>query len=104
MRCTSPLSDVLDQLEHSAHGNSIAVQDVIEHLGHRSYASPTLIFSPVHLARQGDTCHHGAHRDDCFHPGGANDCGRERVWLLGFITRRHIARQKSDQHFTVRQK
>ena len=41
---TRALSDVLDQLEAAAHGESIRVQEVIEHLGRKSFVSA--VFSP----------------------------------------------------------
>lgn len=41
------LSDVLDRLEDSIQSESVSVQDVVEHLGHRSFASVMLIFSLI---------------------------------------------------------
>ena len=41
------LSEVLDQLEAAANGHSIAVREVVEKLGQRSFASLILIFALV---------------------------------------------------------
>lgn len=41
------LSDVLDQLESTTHGDSVTVEDVIEKLGHKSFAALMLIFSLI---------------------------------------------------------
>ncbi|UEM19418.1 exopolysaccharide biosynthesis protein [Skermanella mucosa] len=41
------LSDVLDRLESTARGESITVQQVVEKLGHKSFASLMLIFSLI---------------------------------------------------------
>jgi hypothetical protein len=43
------LSEVLDQLEAAAHGHSIAVREVVEKLGQRSFTSLILIFALVWL-------------------------------------------------------
>lgn len=44
------LSDVLDQLESSAHGESITVAEVIEKLGHKSFASLMMGFAMISLS------------------------------------------------------
>lgn len=41
------LSDVLDQLEVSASGDSVTVEAVVEKLGHKSFAALMLIFSLI---------------------------------------------------------
>ena len=41
------LSEVLDQLESSVHGESITISEVIEKLGHKSFASLMLVFSLI---------------------------------------------------------
>jgi hypothetical protein len=46
-RRTQALSDVLDRLEQSAEGDSIAVGDVVETLGHHSFAALMLTFSLI---------------------------------------------------------
>lgn len=46
-RRTQALSDVLDRLERAATGESIAVGDVVEALGHRSFAALMLIFALI---------------------------------------------------------
>ena len=42
---TRALSDVLGQLEASAHDESIAVQEVMDHLGRKSFAAVILVFT-----------------------------------------------------------
>lgn len=44
---TRALSDVLDQLENAAHDDSITIDEVVDKLGHRSFASLMLIFSLI---------------------------------------------------------
>lgn len=44
---TRALSEVLDQLESSAHGDSIRVEEVIEKLGRSSFAALMLVFSLI---------------------------------------------------------
>lgn len=46
-RRTQALSDVLDRLEGAATGESIAVGEVVEALGHRSFAALMLIFALI---------------------------------------------------------
>lgn len=41
------LSEVLDQLESSARGSSITVEEVVEKLGRKSFAAVMLIFSLI---------------------------------------------------------
>lgn len=41
------LSEVLDQLESSAHGDSVTVDEVVDKLGHKSFAALMLIFSLI---------------------------------------------------------
>jgi len=92
---TNALSDVLDQLETSVEGESIAVRDVIETLGQTSFASLMLIFALV-----------------CASPASAIPgltaitavilfslmiqmfIGRKALWLPGFITRRRMSSDK----------
>ncbi|HEX2257492.1 MAG TPA: exopolysaccharide biosynthesis protein [Afifellaceae bacterium] len=42
---TRALSEVLDQLEATAHDDSITVQEIMEHLGRKSFAALILVFS-----------------------------------------------------------
>ncbi|MFC4174146.1 exopolysaccharide biosynthesis protein [Microvirga sp. GCM10011540] len=92
---TRALSDVLDQLESSAHGESIAVQEVIEKLGHKSFASLMLVFSLISTSPASAI------------PGITATVavivlilvvqmiiGRNCVWLPDFITRRHMSTTK----------
>lgn len=94
-RPTRALSDVLDQIEMSATGDRIAVADVIETLGQRSFASLMLIFALI-----------------CASPASAIPgltaitavilffllvqmvIGRKSVWLPGVVTRRHMSTAK----------
>ena len=92
---THALSDVLDQLEDSAHGDSIAVQEVVDKLGHHSFAALMLIFSLISTSPASAI------------PGLTATVavivfilvvqmilGRKCVWLPGFITRRQLSTQK----------
>ena len=44
---TQALSQVLDQLEDAAHGDNISIDEVVEKLGHRSFAALMLIFALI---------------------------------------------------------
>lgn len=92
---TRALSDVLDQLESSVEGESIAVKDVVEKLGHKSFASLMLIFSLISTSPASGI------------PGVTAlvavvvfilvvqmILGRDCVWLPGFITRQHLPADK----------
>jgi hypothetical protein len=92
---TRALSDVLDQLESSASGESIAVQEVIEKLGRKSFASLMLVFSLISTSPASAI------------PGITATVavivmilvvqmliGRDCVWLPAFITRRHMSTAK----------
>lgn len=89
------LSDVLDRLEDSIQGKSISVQDVVEHLGHRSFASVMLIFSLISASPASAI------------PGITAIVavivlvlvvqmliGRECLWLPGFIAHRRMSAAK----------
>ena len=41
------LSHVLDQLESAAHGDRIKVEEVVDKLGHKSFAALMLVFSLI---------------------------------------------------------
>lgn len=92
---TRALSDVLDHLESSAHGESIAVQEVIEKLGHKSFASLMLVFSLISTspasAIPGITAMVAV---IVFILVLQMIIGRRSVWLPGFITRRHMSTSK----------
>ncbi|WIJ23764.1 exopolysaccharide biosynthesis protein [Devosia sp. RR2S18] len=92
---THALSDVLDQLEKSAQGDSISVDEVVKTLGQRSFASLMLIFSLVSTSPASGI------------PGLTTMVGvivlllvvqlifgRKCVWLPGFITKRHMGTDK----------
>ncbi len=89
------LSDVLDQLETMADGDSISVQNVIEKLGRHSFASLMLIFSLISAspasAIPGMTAFVAA---IVFLLVGQMILGRKHVWLPEFITRRHMSTTK----------
>ncbi|HEV7277824.1 MAG TPA: exopolysaccharide biosynthesis protein [Devosiaceae bacterium] len=89
------LSDVLDQLEKSAKDESVTVEDVIEQLGHRSFASLMLIFSLISFSPASAI------------PGITTTVavivfilvvqmivGRDCVWLPDFIIRRRMPTDK----------
>ncbi|WP_318558157.1 exopolysaccharide biosynthesis protein [Pseudorhizobium pelagicum] len=92
---TRALSDVLDQLEESAHGDSIAIQDVIEKLGHRSFGSLMLVFSLISTspasAIPGITATVAV---IVFILVAQMIIGRDSVWLPGFVTRRRMSTAK----------
>jgi hypothetical protein len=89
------LSDVLDQLERSAHGDHITVQEVVEQLGHRSFASLMLVFSLISTspasAIPGLTAFVAA---VTFILVGQMIIGRDHVWLPAYLTRRRISTAK----------
>jgi hypothetical protein len=92
---THALSDVLDQLEDAAEGDSITVEDVVEKLGHRSFAALMLIFSLVSTspasAIPGLTATVGV---IVFILVAQMILGRKTVWLPGFINRRKLSTEK----------
>jgi len=92
---TRALSDVLDQLESAAHDDSITIDEVVEKLGHRSFASLMLIFSLISTSPASGI------------PGITATIalivfilvvqmilGRECLWLPGFIARRKMSTKK----------
>lgn len=92
---THALSDVLDELEAAANGGSITIQDVVDKLGHKSFASLMLIFSLISTSPASAI------------PGLTATValivfilvvqmivGRECVWLPGFITKRRLSTEK----------
>jgi hypothetical protein len=91
-RGTRALSEVLDQLEASAHGESIAVSEVIERLGRKSFASLMLVFSLISTspasAIPGITATVAV---IVFILVVQMILGRECVWLPDFITRRRMS-------------
>ena len=92
---THALSDVLDQLETSIEGESIAVKHVVEKLGHKSFASLMLIFSLISTspasAIPGVTTLVAA---VVFILVVQMTFGRNCVWLPEFITRQHLSAEK----------
>ncbi|MGK9065332.1 exopolysaccharide biosynthesis protein [Stutzerimonas chloritidismutans] len=92
---THALSDVLDQLESSIHGESIAVSEVIERLGQHSFASLMLVFSLISTspasAIPGITA---VVATVVFILVVQMIAGRNCLWLPGFITRRRMSSQK----------
>lgn len=89
------LSGLLDQLEESAHDGGVAVQEVVEKLGHKSFAALMLIFSLISTspasAIPGITAIVAA---IVFILVGQMILGRKCVWLPAFITRRRMSKQK----------
>lgn len=94
-RKTRALSDVLDQLEQSASGDSIPVQEVVRHLGRRSFASLMLVFSLISTspasAIPGITATVAA---IVFILVVQMLAGRDCVWLPDFINRRRMSTAK----------
>ncbi|MBC7286078.1 exopolysaccharide biosynthesis protein [Hoeflea sp.] len=89
---TRALSEVLDQLEASAHGESIAIEEVITTLGRKSFASLMLVFSLISTspasAIPGITA---TVAGIVFILVVQMIIGRKCVWLPDFITRRHMS-------------
>jgi hypothetical protein len=89
------LSDVLDHLEHAIHGDSITVQEVVEELGHKSFASLMLIFSLISTspasAIPGVTAIVGV---IVFVLAAQMILGRECVWLPRSVSGRRIPKAK----------
>lgn len=92
---TRALSEVLDQLEASAHGDSIEVKEVVDQLGRKSFAALMLIFSLISMspasAIPGITATVAA---IVFILVVQMIAGRNCVWLPGFVTRRRMSTQK----------
>lgn len=92
---TQALSEVLDKLADSAEGDSVTVQEVVETLGHRSFASLMLIFSLVAVspasAIPGLTATVGIITVLLV---SQMIWGRDSVWLPRFITRRSLPTDK----------
>ncbi|MFN3387947.1 MAG: exopolysaccharide biosynthesis protein [Allosphingosinicella sp.] len=92
---TRALSDVLDQLERAAHGDSVPIGEVVETLGRKSFASLMLIFSLISTSPASGI------------PGLTATVallvfilvvqmlvGRDCVWLPDFVTRRRMSTKK----------
>lgn len=92
---TRALSEVLDQLEAAAHGDSIEVKEVVNQLGRTSFAALMLIFSLISLspasAIPGITATVAA---IVFILVVQMIAGRNCVWLPDFVTRRRMSTQK----------
>ncbi|MFC0200635.1 exopolysaccharide biosynthesis protein [Paracoccus rhizosphaerae] len=92
---TRALSDVLDQIESSAHGESIAVQEVVDKLGRKSFASLMLTFSLISTspasAIPGVTAMVAL---IVFALAVQMAVGRKSVWLPGFVMHRQLSTQK----------
>ncbi len=87
-----PLSDVLDQLERSIEGDSVSVEQILEALGDRSFASLLLIFPLIAVspasAIPGVTAMVAL---IVFMLVGQMMLGRKHVWLPSFIRLRRIS-------------
>jgi hypothetical protein len=92
---TRALSEVLEQLESAAHDESIPVREVVEHLGHKSFASLMLVFSLISTspasAIPGITATVGV---IVFLLALQMIVGRKCVWLPDFVARRHMSVSK----------
>lgn len=86
------LSDVLESLEDLAHDDSVTVQEVVEKLGHKSFAGLMLIFSLISTspasAIPGITATVAI---IVFILAVQMLFGRKCVWLPAFITRRRMS-------------
>lgn len=92
---SAALSEVLDQLESAAHDGSITVEEVVQQLGRRSFASLMLVFSLISTspasAIPGITATVAAL---VFVLVVQIIIGRDCVWLPSFITRRQISTER----------
>lgn len=92
---THALSDVLDELEATVDGDDVAIADVVETLGHSSFASLMLVFSLISTspasAIPGITAMVAVL---VFVLVGQMMLGRKSVWLPGFVTRRRLSSEK----------
>ncbi|MEX2617396.1 MAG: exopolysaccharide biosynthesis protein [Alphaproteobacteria bacterium] len=92
---TYALSQVLDQLEKSVEGESVAVEQVTETLGQKSFASLMLVFSLICTspasAIPGLTTVVAV---IVFFLAGQMIVGRDSVWLPRFISRRRMSTSK----------
>ncbi len=88
---THTLSDVLDRLESAAKGDRITVEEVVDRLGHSSFATLMLIFSLIAVspasAIPGLTTMVGV---VVFMLAAQMIVGRDAIWLPRFVTRRQI--------------
>lgn len=91
---THALSDVLDRLEQSATGRKVTVEEVVEGLGHRSFAALMLVFSLISTspasAIPGITAIVAAIN---FILVVQLILGRDSVWLPRLVTRRKMDRE-----------
>lgn len=92
---THALSQVLDQLESSVEGECVAVEQVTETLGHKSFASLMLVFSLICTspasAIPGLTA---VVAMIVFFLAGQMIIGRDSIWLPRFILHRRISTSK----------
>ncbi|TNC74656.1 exopolysaccharide biosynthesis protein [Rubellimicrobium roseum] len=92
---THALSDVLDKLEEAADGDSITIGNVVEKLGHKSFAALMLIFSLISTSPA--SAIPGLTATVAVIVGllvAQMIWGRKCVWLPGFVTRREMATEK----------
>ncbi|MGP3699715.1 exopolysaccharide biosynthesis protein [Rhodobacter sp. NSM] len=89
---TRALSDVLDELEGAIHDKDIAVQEIVERLGDRSFASLMLVFSLISTspasAIPGITATVAI---IVFILAVQMIFGRRSVWLPGILTRQRVS-------------
>lgn len=92
---THALSDVLDELEASVHGEETSIHEIVEKLGHSSFAALMLAFSLVSTspasAIPGVTAFVAML---VFILVAQMMIGRDTVWLPAFVTRRRLSTRK----------
>ncbi|MDP4538493.1 exopolysaccharide biosynthesis protein [Qipengyuania sp. DY56-A-20] len=92
---TRALSDVLDQLESVAGGESIRVGEVVEHLGRKSFASLMLVFALISTSpASGIPGITATVAFLVFILAVQLIIGRKCVWLPGFVVRRSMSTAK----------
>lgn len=92
---TNALSDVLDEVEQSISGNEVSVDNLVDALGHSSFAALMLVFSLISSspasAIPGMTA---AVAVLVFVLVLQMMAGRESVWLPHFLTRRQLSTER----------
>ena len=92
---TRALSEVLDQLEASVHDESITVEEVVEKLGRKSFASLMLVFSLISTSpASGIPGVTAVVAGIVFVLVVQLIIGRKSVWLPGFVLRRRLSSAK----------
>lgn len=89
------LSDVLDKLESAANDDHVSVSEIVEHLGHKSFASLMLLFALVSTSpASGIPGITATVALLVFVLAAQMVLGRKCVWIPGFVARRTISTER----------